>query len=218
MKKKSPLKKTISPLRKAKLAIKDSPAVLFLGPMLKASFRGKIDLPRGIPCLLIDGGKDFVRKKNSSTISIGDSDSSSGPLDITLSPQKDYSDFAFALKILPRTAKILFLRGFLGGRRDHELFNMGEIFHFLRGKKGVMAFFDKEIIAIGPGKYELELEGTFSLACFEKTKIDLHGDCLYPVKNRFFAPVSSLGLSNEAHGRIHIQVNRPIFILIEGQQ
>ncbi len=215
MKTKSPLKTKISPSQKAKMVIKDSPTVLLVGPMLKSVSRGKIPLPKNIPCLLIDGGKDFFRGKSENVLSLGDCDSSKGPLDILLPVKKDYSDFSFALGLLPKTVKILFLRGFLGGRRDHELFNLGEISHFLRGKSQVMAFFDNEIIALSAGQYELELKGTFSLAVFEKTQVTLTGKCLYQTKKKIFKPLSSLGLSNEGKGKMHIMTNKPLFILIE---
>ena len=95
---------------------------------------------------------------------------------------------------------------------------MGEVFHFLKKRNETMVFFDKEVIALGPGSYDLELSGTFSLVCFEKSKVHLSGDCQYPLKNSIVSPVSSLGLSNQAYGTVHIKVEKPIFILIEGNK
>ncbi len=207
-------KKPISPSEKAKKIIRDSVSVLMVGPMLKPISRGKIPLPEGIPCFLIDGGKNFFKGKSASVLTLGDNDSSKTPLDIVLPTKKDFSDFAFALKLLPPSVKILILRGFLGGRRDHELFNMGETHHFLKSRKETMAFFDEQIIAISTGSYEIELQGQFSIACLEKTKIHLSGDCDYQAKEIIFFPLSSLGLSNFSHGKIKIKTTKPIFILL----
>lgn len=204
-----------SPSQKAKMVIKDSPSVLLVGPMLKLVSRGKLPLPKDIPCLLIDGGRDFFRGKSENSLSLGDCDSSKGPLDILLPAKKDYSDFGFALSLIPKTVKILFLRGFLGGRRDHELFNLGEISHFLHSKRQVMAFFDNKIIALSGGQYEFEFKGTFSIAVFEKTQVTLTGKCLYQTKKKIFKPLSSLGLSNEGKGKMQIRTSKPLFIIIE---
>ena len=209
---------TISPSKKAKMVIQNSPFVLLVGPMLKPLSRRKMPLPKNIPCLLIDGGKDFFRGESKNVLSLGDCDSSKGPLDILLPTKKDYSDFGYALSLLPKTVKILFLEGFLGGRRDHELFNMGEIAHFLRGKKHTMSFFDNEIIALSAGEYELKLKATFSVAVFEETRVTLKGKCLYQTKNKLFKPLSSLGLSNKATGKVQIKTNKPLFIIIENSK
>jgi len=207
-------KKNISPSQKIKKIIKNSPSVLIVGPMLRLHLGEKMPLPTGIPCLLIDGGQNFYKGKSKTALSLGDNDSSKGRLDILLPFKKDFSDFAFALKNLPSNVKILILKGFLGGRKAHELFNLGEIHHFLESKKETIAFFDDKIMALSGGSYEIEFEGPFSLACLTKTQVSLSGDCDYKTKKTLFRPLSSLGLSNFARGKFKIKTSGPIFILM----
>ena len=66
--------------------------------------------------------------------SVGDADSSTAPLDMMLEKEKNFSDFTFALRSLPQNIAEVHARGFLGGRRDHELANFGEAHAFLRAR------------------------------------------------------------------------------------
>ena len=82
------------------------------------------------PVLFIDGGSRF--RNSPEGLSLGDNDSSIGELDILLSPDKDFSDLSYALRNIPSHYKEIHLQGFLGGRKDHEIINMGEVQNFLK--------------------------------------------------------------------------------------
>src|SRR3982750_1407403 len=98
-----------------------------VGPMLNRVFTPSA------PTIFVDGGTQFRpvgEKNNPIRISVGDGDSGGINLDVLLPKEKDYSDLAFVLSNLPPTVRHVELIGFLGGRRDHELFNFGEVHKF----------------------------------------------------------------------------------------
>jgi len=167
------------------------------------------------PVIFVDGGS--IRREGNEGLCVGDGDSSSMTMDVELDPHKDFSDLSFALRLLPAAVKEIALDGFLGGRRDHELFNLGEVFHFLNSRQSSCAvFFDHEIVAITKGQWRFAIDGLFSLMTIETTCINLTGDCEYPINpSQEVAPLSSFGLSNIAKGEISIQTNNPIFLLSE---
>ena len=167
------------------------------------------------PVIFVDGGS--IAREGKRGFTVGDGDSSNTPMDITLNPEKDFSDLAFALGLLPQSAEEVVLEGFLGGRRDHEIFNFGEIFHFL--KKDVapkFVRFDSEVVAVSAGQWRFDLRGLFSLMAVETAMVEMKGDCQYPISPpQNVLPLSSFGLSNIATGVITIRTNNPIFLLSE---
>lgn len=167
------------------------------------------------PVIFVDGGS--VRREGNEGLCVGDGDSSTIPMDIKLDPRKDLSDLSFALSLLPAKVKEIALDGFLGGRRDHELLNLGEVFHFLSCRHLPCAvFFDHEIVALTKGHWQLAIDGLFSLMTIETTCVNLSGKCEYQIDPpQEVAPLSSFGLSNIAKGEISIQTNNPIFVLSE---
>src|SRR4051794_25182624 len=97
-----------------------------------------------MPTVYVDGGTRFRNEGGWAaghgghsafpTVSVGDGDSSGGSLDELLPSEKDYSDLAFVLRSLPASVNEVTLLGFLGGRRDHELANLGEVNEYLKAR------------------------------------------------------------------------------------
>jgi len=172
--------------------------------------------PKKMPHLLVDGGIKIKNKlKNIPHWSIGDGDSTKKRLDVLLNKEKDYSDLKAALDCIPSSIKCLYLRGFLGGRKDHELINFGEVHYFLKNKKHVSVHFSNKIKAYSAGEYQLNIKGTFSIIVFEPTKIGIKGDVKYPLRKKGLTPLSSLTLSNEGTGIVNIDSNGPFYIFLK---
>lgn len=170
--------------------------------------------------IFIDGGLTHFDKfllkvpqlaKNSK--SIGDGDSSSRPMDI-LKTNQNLSDLSYCLNFLSKkknVATFIFV-GFLGGRIDHQLFNMGEISRFVKKNKAQVLLEDK-IEFLQKGKNILEIHGLFSLASFEENQIKIDGACLYKSKKWIPLPIlSSRGLSNMGNGKVQIESTSPLSI------
>ncbi len=135
-------------------------------------------------------------------------------MDEPLNPNKDYSDLAYVLAGIPQHFKSLSLLGFLGGRRDHELLNIGEVCAFLKHQLvNVSVRFDHQLHCFGKGEWQVQIEQTFSLMCLQPVKVQLIGDCKYPIKTLTeLSPLSSLGLSNEGHGLIQLKCEGPVLL------
>ena len=193
-----------------------STQVTFIGPLYEKGPE-KFDHPH----IFIDRGaifkKDFAQKGQDGywDFSVGDGDSSPLELDLTLNPEKDFSDLSFALSLLPKELGILNLRGFLGGRRDHELINFGEVHHALLNNisAAVVSFDDKVLAKNGP--LEINIKGTFSLVVLEETEVKIGGELKYPLQEFTpLRPLSSHGLSNIGNGLIKIKSRGPYFIFL----
>lgn len=165
------------------------------------------------PCIFVDGGN---RHQTPSPLhySVGDGDSAWRPVDHQLPEAKDYSDLAFVLKHVPVHISRLSLVGFLGGRRDHEFTNLGEIHRFLKTRaRATECNVDFSVCAYSAGLWPLELKGIFSLLALEPTQIRLRGDCRYQLpETQALTPLSSHGLSNEGWGIVEVQVSNPILV------
>jgi thiamine pyrophosphokinase len=164
------------------------------------------------PMIYIDGGA-FLRKRDEGFV-VGDGDSFSGVLDELLPTKKDYSDLSYVLSNIPNQFERLNLYGFLGGRRDHELINYGEVHTFLKKRiDSTEVRFDLEIIAFSAGEWTVFIDGVFSLFVFENVEIELSGQCEYTI-SEMLKPLSSEGLSNIGFGQIKIKCNSPIFFFL----
>ena len=164
------------------------------------------------PIIFVDGGACW--RQRGEGITVGDGDSFVGTMDVLLKSDKCFSDLAFALEHIPATFREVKLHGFLGGRRDHELFNIGEVHHFLRNRKSPTTIqFEHDIVGYSGGQWQFERVGGFSIAVIEETQISISGDCRYTCQARRFMPLCSLGLSNVGAGLIYIDCAAPIFIL-----
>ena len=146
--------------------------------------------------------------------SVGDGDSAAEKLDQELATDKDYSDLAFVLGCLRARFSSVVLLGFLGGRRDHELFNLGEVHHFLAAAKTpTRVRFDDSLDVYSAGEWRFEIHGVFSLAVLAGTTVKLAGACKFPLPTPTkIAPLRSLGLSNHGFGEITLTTRGPAFI------
>lgn len=185
--------------------------VTLVGPTLERAPRaGRLREP----LIWVDGGADHRRGPDPAGFAVGDGDSARGELHQYLNADKDYSDLAFALRRLPAHFAEVVLLGFLGARRDHELFNLGEVHHFLAAAGGpTRARFDRDIVAYSKGQWRFRSHSVFSLAAIEPTTVTLTGACKYPLTTPTrIAPLASLGLSNQGAGRITLRADGPVFI------
>ena len=194
----------------------DARRATIVGPMPAAKAAIRAAEP---PLIWVDGG---VNHRNADSphrgIAVGDGDSAAGDLDHALNPRKDYSDLAFVLQKLLHCAPAICditLLGFLGGRRDHELFNLGESHHYLTAAQSPARIrFDNAICAYSKGEWTLSLNGIFSVLVFAAANITLTGACQYPIASaREIKPVQSVGLSNVGFGKITLRADAPVFIL-----
>lgn len=170
------------------------------------------------PTIYIDGGTRWRTEGTNHfpVVSVGDGDSSPLPLDKVLPAEKDHSDLAFVLTSLPASITTLELLGFLGGRHDHELANLGEIHRFLKSRASAQVKIfggDREVTAINEGRVALKIQGTFSVFAVEPAMVTIEGDCQYQLNRPTrLEPLSSLGLSNVGHGEVLVGTNSPVFI------
>ncbi|WP_424947323.1 hypothetical protein [Candidatus Spongiihabitans sp.] len=196
---------------------KNSPQITLVGPFygdVHDHVHGHVQYLEE-PVIFVDDGARW--RKSGEGIVVGDGDSFDGEMDVKLNPHKDFSDLAFALSPIPEHFGEVNLIGFLGGRRDHELFNIGESHHFLRARKSpTMIKFDHAMVGYSSGQWRFERIGGFSILAVEETRVGIIGDCRYPCpQTTQFMPLSSLGLSNVGAGTICIDCDRPVFILFE---
>lgn len=159
------------------------------------------------PIVFVDGGAKS--RLNGEGITVGDGDSFHVRMDVELNPVKDFSDLAFVLEHL-KGFKTLRLWGFEGGRKDHEIMNLGELHHFLKRSPGMIVL--DTIVMLGEGKWELDLDGDFSVFAFEPTQLSLGGECHYQLDNAKLRELSSHGLSNVASGVVQFKTSSPIVV------
>jgi len=185
----------------------DSP-INIIGPLYQSG-------PMDEPILFIDGGTEY--RIDHAGLSVGDGDSSTLRMDIPLSTDKAYSDLSYALDSIPGHFTDVRLYGFLGGRRDHEYFNLGAAHRFLENRNQPSTIrFEERIMGYTPGTWLFHVEGLFSILSLKETWLILQGKCRYPCRNRTrFRTLDSLGLSNVGHGEVRLQNEDPVFIIHE---
>jgi thiamine pyrophosphokinase len=185
---------------------KTQPQLTLVGPLLKEN--DEFDHP----VIFVDGGANF--RKDNIGLSVGDGDSFAGEMDEPLNSNKNYSDLAYVLAGIPHHFRRLNLRGFLGGRRDHELLNLGEVCAFLKHQpRNSTVSFDDKVCCFGKGEWQLESHQTFSLMCLSPVKVQLTGELKYPIAELTeLSPLSSLGLSNEGLGHINLKCDGPLLM------
>jgi thiamine pyrophosphokinase len=189
---------------------------VILGPMGPA-------LPEKLnqmPQLGVDGGAHF---SNRLLVWVGDADSFNQEVKaeaiFKVPTEKHESDFALALGLFKDPRHYLFhLWGFLGGRGDHELFNLGEAFHFLEDHpESQLHFYNHQglisYMVLGAGNWKFYHHGLFSIGTLKKTSLKMTGQCRYPLTSfHAIRPLTSQGLSNVAEGEVTIENEGPIFI------
>lgn len=192
--------------------------VTLVGPMHDRS----VDVSE--PTVFVDGGARFMGNLGGApSIRVGDGDSGVADLDVRLPAEKDFSDLAFVLRELPVAVVALRLLGFLGGRLDHMLANLGELHGFLaRRSSGLVELEGSGVVGgragvqiVGfVGSLELRISGVFSVMVLESCEVRIEGECKYPLKSTTLPPASSHGLSNEGHGLVRFSSRGPCFVLL----
>jgi thiamine pyrophosphokinase len=200
-------------VQKLKNQLKSTKSALLVGPR---------PLERPIPqdknaLLIVDGGMNHWAQKPPSSVLIGDGDSCQAGFDQTLfdlllPTNKDRSDLAYALSLLPENLQNLELLGFGGGRFDHQLVVLGELYSFLKTHLQCHLKLGHEILGLPKGTHHLELSGQFSVLALETLCLTLKGDVEYPTDQLTLSAFSSHGLSNVASGELRIESNQPLFI------
>jgi thiamine pyrophosphokinase len=169
----------------------------------------------------VDGGARFSPHLD---IWVGDSDSYQEVVScqhrFLFPSEKSQSDLALAYELFSEARPYQFhLWGCLGGRKDHELINFGTSLHFLKKHPGSeILFYDSKgqlsCRLVGKGLWQFDHQGTFSLLCLETVRASLSGDCKYPlIEKTPFAPLSSLGLSNYASGKVELNCEGPMQLI-----
>jgi thiamine pyrophosphokinase len=172
------------------------------------------------PILGVDGGAHFASKLD---IWVGDADSYPLPINIenkfTFPTKKEASDLTLALRLFVNMLPYKFhFWGFLGGRKDHELFNIGEALTFLDAHPHSQILFYSEqgklsFHMVGTGHWKFFHEGLFTIGSIKKVALSLKGACDFPIPKQIcLSPLSSLGLSNFARGEMTLYNEGPVFI------
>lgn len=177
--------------------------------------------------VFIDGGavhekkfSKFIKKRSLTPQYYGDGDSSKKVMGHKKESQ-NLSDLAYylescALKKSHNTYKDYVFLGFLGGRIDHELINIGEIFRFMNffsTKNAPKVSMEDKIEFFTKGHIETEIHGVFSVACLNKSSFKISGKCLYKTKGAIILEgLSSRGLSNIGSGVVKIDSTTPIAV------
>lgn len=173
------------------------------------------------PILCVDGGADFTPRMD---IWVGDGDSAinvfESPNIFKFAPQKSESDLALALSLLSQSSpRTLHLWGFVGGRKDHELLNLGEVMHYLENKTNAeVIFYDGNqrpvYRLLASGDWVFPHTGIFSVASTTNVKLKILGNVSYPLTTfTDLPPLSSLGLSNSAQGEVQIINQGPVLVI-----
>ena len=188
--------------------------VTLVGPVLSSVVSGLVE-----PVVWVDGGADW-RGDFSAGFAVGDGDSCGGELDQYLDINKDFSDLGYVLRRLPGGFDEVILRGFLGGRRDHEWFNLGEAHHFLKAATvPKVVRFVSGLTAYSAGEWRFSADDLFSLAALESATVRLSGACQFPISTPTkITAFSSFGLSNIGFGEIVLHTDAPVFVFQPGAQ
>lgn len=172
------------------------------------------------PILGVDGGAHFTSKLD---IWVGDADSFKEAPETKevhrLPVDKDASDLNFALRLFSASLPYKFhFWGFLGGRKDHELFNLGEALTFLekRPECQILLYDSSGKLAfhlVGAGDWKFTHYGIFSLGSIKNVALTLTGACQYPIKREtLIKPLSSFGLSNVGSGEMILKTQGAVFV------
>lgn len=208
-------------MKKQKHSQKTLSTYIIVGP---TSFKWKVLTPYlnhpDVKLIFIDGGlvhrEKFLIKApllTKKSQSIGDGDSSNQRMSM-LKTDQNLSDLSYCLNFLSKEKNVgtFMFVGFLGGRIDHQFFNLGEISRFVK-KNTAKIILEDQIEFLPKGKTTVEIQGLFSLGSFEGTRIKIAGACLYKSSKWLSLPIlSSRGLSNVGSGKIEIESTSPLAI------
>ncbi|EQC48059.1 hypothetical protein [Bacteriovorax sp. Seq25_V] len=185
-----------------------SKIIQFIGPM-----DSNTPIDYELDTIIIDGGLNRVYDTLSSFKKIkniiGDNDSNITETSMTtkLPRDKDESDLEYALKIVNENQySNVRLNGFLGGRKDHEFANILTIIGIVKSKgpHPFRMYVDSQILITNQTFEKLNHHGVFSVFSIDNNILTISGKVKYPLLKKCIRPLSSHGISNEAHGKFEI--------------
>lgn len=189
-----------------------------VGPMARAPLP-QVLAARPMPQVAVDGG---IYAAEHPLLWLGDGDSSVAPLDIAafFKPTQDMTDLEFALDVLRTgTWRRLHLSGFVGGRSDHFLGNIGAVDVEMRRRSAFeqAVFYDASGQVLqrhfAAGAQTFRHEGLFSVFALTQGTVSLSGACDYPAHRISLAPLSGRGVSNVAAGEVRIESDIPVVVM-----
>lgn len=173
------------------------------------------------PQVAVDGGIAYAVAP---VLWVGDGDSAAVPKNVPTFTKhnQDETDLRFCLNGLRGWKWTeLHLAGFLGGRRDHELANFGEIHAELKERPGFRraVFYDGQMVPriffYPAGSHAISINGLFSVLTLEPSSVSVAGSCEFTAKKLPLAPLSGLGVSNRGSGEVRITCATPLMVLLE---
>ena len=174
------------------------------------------------PQIAVDGGITYAVAP---VLWVGDGDSAvAAPRNVPTFTKhnQDETDLRFCLNgVRGWKWTELHLAGFLGGRRDHELANFGEINAELKARTGFRraVFYDGQmsprLFFYPAGEHTISISGLFSLLTLEPSLVSVAGSCEFAAEKLLLAPLSGLGVSNRGSGEVKITSTTPLMVLLE---
>ena len=198
---------------------KGAEQLILVGPARKSPLPDVAGL-ENVPQLAVDGGGHYAVNP---VLWAGDGDSGAPPQSVPafIKHDQNITDLRFCLDgIRGWRWNALHLFGFLGGRRDHELANFGEIHVEMKARtafsKAVFYGEDNapQMYFFQAGEHAVaNLHGIFSVLVLEPAEITITGECRYPVEKASLQPFSGQGVSNEASGTVKFTASGPFMLL-----
>lgn len=197
--------------------------LVLVGPVMVAPLLAG-DLARlglaDVAQVAVDGGIEYALKP---VLWAGDGDSSSSSpsgTPVAFKASQDETDLRFCLNgVRGWKWQELHLFGFLGGRRDHELANFGEIHAELQIRADFTAaiFYDDKLEPavrfFRTGSHRVNISAAFSLLALEAAVADISGDCDYAASGAALPLLSGRGISNKGRGMVDITCTAPFMIV-----
>ena len=208
--------------------ITDKQSLIILGPtnLSEKDLDNLQSLESDTPMLIIDGGLNHIDQLSSlkqyPIFTIGDNDSNKTERlpDILLEVQKDFSDLSCGLSLISDVStenplKVTML-GFLGGRLDHEIINLGEISSFLKSTKSKCdIYISNKVISTNQNTLTIDTHKSFSVISFHDVKLTITGECEFTLpKSINLSSLSSRALSNKGFGKVTIKSNDVFFVIL----
>ena len=177
-------------------------------------------LDKAARIIAVDGGVDDLppqlMSQRPDILVVGDGDSThfdSNSFTHKLSPSKDFSDFQFALNLALQEKKDIYLKGFSGGRMDHQLAILGDCFFALSKQKGrpsiIHLFLGEDRCFIVPsGHFHFFHHGAMTLLLSRPSTPTLKGSIEYHLDGQTtLQALSSHGISNRAYGDFQLELH-----------
>lgn len=197
--------------------------IIVVGPVMQQPFSDKVLDDAGldgVPQIAVDGG---IHHAVDPVLWAGDGDSGVMPKKIPafFKKSQDETDLAFCLHGIRNWHwRELHLFGFLGGRRDHELANLGEMHAHMKARRNTerTVFYGANnapaVYFFNAGEHALEINGRFSVLALEALEITIAGDCAYVASSLQLQPLSGRGVSNEGRGLVDFIAAAPFMVLL----